>query len=374
MFHRQQQGARALILAAAAVVPTALAGDEGPATLKEERAEAILAREEGRGRPFDPAFRAAMKARLAAAAEAQLEAVERRGEGLLPPAVPLGEPPPETIYTPVVPCRIIDTRLAGGALAAGAQRNFYVAGTSGFAAQGGNPAGCEVPLGPAKAAVINFVAVNPGGAGNLRAWAYGGATPTASILNYSSGLNLANGLVIPLCNTLVTNCAPSDITVQADVSGTHLVADVVGFFHPEYRSYTVLDSATSGGSPVPATCANTGGVQVSVVAARSGTIVLRGLANMEFLHINGLDDELRAFIGTTATDCPAASAVVSRVPGVLPSFSAAPGLWVEMSPVRTINVAAGTYTFFLNFQNTGGAGAGNDRFRYGALTATFEPF
>jgi hypothetical protein len=217
------------------------------------------------------------------------------------------------------------------------------------------------------------VAVNPVGAGNLRAWAAGGTTPSASILNYAAvpGLNIANGLVVPICDTTFSTCT-RDLTVQADVSGTHLVADVVGFFHPEYRSYTVLDTGTSAGSPVPTTCANTGAIATTVVAARSGYVMLRGLANMEFLHINGSDDELRAFIGTSATDCPAASGVVSSVPAALPSFSAAPGMWVEMRPVRKIFLSPGTYTFFLNFQNTG-AGFGNDRFRYGVLEATFEP-
>jgi hypothetical protein len=364
------RGGRALLLALSVAAPgAALAQDEAA---KEARAEAILAREEARGRAFDPGYRAAMKARLAAGTAEALDAVERRGEGLL---APLGEPPPETIYTPIAPCRIIDTRVGGGVLAASSQRNFYVAGSTGFPAQGGNAGGCGVPYGLAKAAIVNFVAVNPAGPGNLRGWAFGGVMPSASILNYAAipGLNIANGLVVPLCDPAVAACTPADLTVRADVSDTHVVADVVGFFHPEYRSYTVLDSATSGGTPVPTTCANTGGIAVNVTAARTGYVVLRGVANMEFLHINGLGDELRAFIGTSPTDCPAASALISAVPAVLPSFSAAPGLWVEMHPVARIFLQPGTYTYYLNFQNTGGAGAGNDRFRYGVLTATFEP-
>ena len=77
----------------------------------------------------------------------------------------------ELVYTPVTPCRLIDTRQAGGSLAPGAPRDFKVAG-SGLQIQGGNPLGCGIPVDEAHAAVINFVAVNPTGLGNLRAWAY----------------------------------------------------------------------------------------------------------------------------------------------------------------------------------------------------------
>jgi hypothetical protein len=83
--------------------------------------------------------------------------------------------------------------------------------------------------------VINFVAVNPTGPGNLRAWAYAEPAPTppaASILNFAAvGLNIANGVVVPICNPALTNCPGLDLYVRADVNGTHLVADALGYFH-----------------------------------------------------------------------------------------------------------------------------------------------
>jgi hypothetical protein len=73
----------------------------------------------------------------------------------------------DLVYTTLgQPCRIIDTRLAGGRLTA--VRSFRVAGTTLFAEQGGNAGGCGIPAGPAIAAMINFVAVNAQGAGNLK--------------------------------------------------------------------------------------------------------------------------------------------------------------------------------------------------------------
>ena len=65
--------------------------------------------------------------------------------------------------------------------------------------------------------------------------------------------------------------------------------------------------------------------------------------------------------------------VTSRIPAALPSFSASPGMWVELHPARVLGVGPGTHTFFLNMQSTG-AGSGNDRFRFGYLEANFHPF
>jgi hypothetical protein len=142
----------------------------------------------------------------------------------------LGDSAQDLVYTSVTPCRIINTRApgAGGALAPGAPRDFHVTGTAGFDTQGGNAGGCGIPAG-ATAAMINFVAVNPAGAGNLRAWPFGQAAPTASIINYSASVNIANGVVVALCDPATATCG-FDLTVRADASATQLVADVMGFF------------------------------------------------------------------------------------------------------------------------------------------------
>lgn len=101
-------------------------------------------------------------------------------------------------------CRIADTRLsAAGPLVPGQVRSLHVVGsTSDFAGQGGRVGGCGLPgwvAGPQVLAVaFNFVAVNPSGAGNLRAWATFLPVPDASILNYVQvpGLNIANAVIV----------------------------------------------------------------------------------------------------------------------------------------------------------------------------------
>jgi hypothetical protein len=163
-----------------------------------------------------------------------------RTAGPIPRA--LGDPASDLVFSPVPPCRIVDTRLAGGSIPGNSQRSFVVGGVTDFETQGGNPGGCAIPEGAA-AVVINLVAVGSAGPGDLRAWAFGGPTPGASVLNYApvSGLNIANGVVVPLCAP--GPCA-FDLTVQADVSATDLVADVLGFFRPFADGVITTNTAT----------------------------------------------------------------------------------------------------------------------------------
>ncbi|MBC7882110.1 MAG: hypothetical protein H7Y37_12350 [Anaerolineae bacterium] len=137
-------------------------------------------------------------------------------------------------YYPVSPCRIVDTRnTATPNLPIGSPVAYKVnqgGPTFNYSAQGGNASGCGISA-DAKAVFFNFVAVNSAEPGFLRAWSYGTTIPTASVLNYANvnGLNIANGLVIPVCNPNTATCS-SDLSLQADQATTQLVIDVVGYF------------------------------------------------------------------------------------------------------------------------------------------------
>jgi hypothetical protein len=139
------------------------------------------------------------------------------------------------IYTALQPCRLVDTRLAGGPLQPGAQgaRTFNVVGVAAagsLAAQGGDPNGCPVPgfadVPQVQAVLINVVAVAPSGPGDLRAWPTDHTAPSASIINYSPNVTVANAVVLPVRQDHQAN----DVTVQADVSATSLVVDILGYF------------------------------------------------------------------------------------------------------------------------------------------------
>ena len=171
----------------------------------------------------------------------------------------LGSVAADLVFTPVTPCRVIDTRTsAAGPLVAGVDQSFLVRSAGGFASQGGSAADCGIPA-SASAVEMNFVAVAPAGPGDLRVVAFPGTLPDASVLNYANlpGLNIANGIAQPVCINGAVPCA-KDITVHADVSDTHLVVDVVGYFKPPVRPTTITlsDGAGSTASTTAVTIAS----------------------------------------------------------------------------------------------------------------------
>ena len=174
---------------------------------QEAMAESLIAgAEAAAGRAFDSKYRAVLKDDLAARSLEELAAIP---PGLVPRA--FGDSADNLVFTPVAPCRIIDTRNIGAPpgtpLLPGVPRNVRATGAS-FTDQGGFAGSCGVPFGPATSVFINFVAVSPAGAGNLRAFVFGAGAPNASIINYSNvpGLNIANGLAVPICNPAVSGC------------------------------------------------------------------------------------------------------------------------------------------------------------------------
>jgi hypothetical protein len=60
----------------------------------------------------------------------------------------LGDADRDLVYTPVTPCRIVDTRLAaGGTLTGGETRNWLASNPSGsFSVQGGDSTNCGIPI------------------------------------------------------------------------------------------------------------------------------------------------------------------------------------------------------------------------------------
>jgi hypothetical protein len=130
----------------------------------------------------------------------------------------------ESKYTPISPCRIVDTRLAGGAIAAGSSRSFFAAGTTGFAAQGGNSSGCGIPS-AATAIAVTVIAVGATGTGFLRAWAFGSTPPLSSFLNYANSVAVTGAGNVP-----INGVGARHITVSANLHSTNVVIDVTGYF------------------------------------------------------------------------------------------------------------------------------------------------
>jgi len=129
----------------------------------------------------------------------------------------------------VTPCRLVDTRLAGGAIPANGFRSFLATGALG--GQGG-VANCNIPSAFAKAVYINVVAVGPAGPGHLTVHPYPSPVPIASTLNFSTGQTIANGVMVPICDANTSVCA-ADFTVTMGPAAAHLVIDISGYLGPK---------------------------------------------------------------------------------------------------------------------------------------------
>jgi hypothetical protein len=129
-----------------------------------------------------------------------------------------------TLYVPVTPARIADTRAnsgfqgAGDTLSSGQILTIRVAG---LPSDG-------VPI-TATAVVLNITAVNPSSAGYLTAYASGQTTPFASTVNFIAGQTIANEATITLGNNGVTS---GYVSILNHVGLTDVVVDVQGYYLP----------------------------------------------------------------------------------------------------------------------------------------------
>ena len=132
------------------------------------------------------------------------------------------------LYYSLEPCRLVDTRSAIapylGPIPAAGIFNFHAKSATEIPKQGGDAAGCSVPA-TATALVVNITSAGTLVNGHLRAYPYTGALPTASILNFTAGVNLANSTILPVCEG---TCA-FDFNIYA-FKASHVIIDVMGYF------------------------------------------------------------------------------------------------------------------------------------------------
>lgn len=137
----------------------------------------------------------------------------------------------DLVYTPVTPCRIMDTRNPGsksGILVANSVRSFFGwAGT--FAAQGGAAGSCGTLLDINEAAIlVNFTVVTPDTGGYITAFpadVLDANKPLAATVNFNAGSVVGNNATVKLNQTGVGD----DFKIYT-TSNVHVVADIVGFY------------------------------------------------------------------------------------------------------------------------------------------------
>lgn len=125
-------------------------------------------------------------------------------------------------YNMVAPCRLVDTRNVNARLAPGGVLHLNSAGGD-LSGQGGNSSGCGIPA-DAGALVLNVTAVDPGNAGYLTVFPYGGSMPVASSLNYVAQSTAGNEIIAKQALG-----QPATVSIYS-YAASDVVVDVVGYF------------------------------------------------------------------------------------------------------------------------------------------------
>lgn len=160
----------------------------------------------------------------------------------------LGSAQGDLVYTPITPCRIVDTRnTAAGAIPANDSRDF-VALNSSYESQGGSSTDCGTGgTSLVGAVVVNVTVVTPSTAGFATVYPFNTARPTTSSINYTAGAIVNNTVVTRIPNPL-TN---SDFTIYT-FGQAHVVVDIVGYYSaPQATALQCVQSAI-GTVDVPA--------------------------------------------------------------------------------------------------------------------------
>jgi hypothetical protein len=148
----------------------------------------------------------------------------------------------EDSFVPITPCRIVDTRLAGGRFASGTTRNYRVSGTTGFVGQGGKSGGCGIPAN-ADAIAASMTANAPTVGGYMRAYPIGTAEPTATFLTYVVGPGTIAGGTL----SITPDAAPA-LSVTNHAGRADLVIDVTGYYVPPIEGLIYTGSTATPAS------------------------------------------------------------------------------------------------------------------------------
>jgi len=211
--------------------------------------------------------------------------------------------PPTTSYKPINPARVIETRPAhttfdglqqgGGPVSAGGVTVLQITGRAGVPAD-------------ATAVVLNVTITEPTTAGYATVYPCGTTPPTASNLNYTPGLTIAN-LAIAKIGTAGTVC----IFTQAS---THLVADIDGYF-PATTTYAPI-------SPVRVLDTRVGFTTIDGLGAGSGA---RPTGSVTSVHIAGRSgvpaDARTAVLNVTVTNGTAGGYITVYPCGIDPPLA-----------------------------------------------------
>jgi hypothetical protein len=168
------------------------------------------------------------------------------------------------VFTPIAPCRIVDTRGTGartGIMNPGVSRVFDLT-TGGFSkGQGGDTVCPGLPAFSHFGWSANVTATGHTAIGGLQAWGFTGPIPSTSLLNFfPAGFAIANAGSLTGC----FGCA-DDVVISTFGGAAHVIIDVTGF----YEQATGFATTDTVGNPVVTELAGT----LTTIAANSTTFV-----------------------------------------------------------------------------------------------------
>ena len=157
----------------------------------------------------------------------------------------LGDSTQDLVYTPVIPCRILDTRNGTtspyNAPMVGGSAFTVTANLNNFAPQGGSSSNCGLPAN-FSAVAVTLTVIDP----NFDAYMAASSTSDWSVLNQSVVMNFnahrgtANSAIVPVDGSMNFYLAmPAQVT-------TNVIADIDGYFAPPQGGYVASVGAGTG--------------------------------------------------------------------------------------------------------------------------------
>jgi len=161
----------------------------------------------------------------------------------------LGDTADDVVYTPVTPCRLVETRgtfaavyQGGGPFAGGEIRNYTIQGGNGVCLTqlpgGLNPTAVQLQ--------VFGIPINSGSNGDIEILPQGSTFGSTATEVY-----VGNVLFNTVSTTAKINLANNQIGVQVRGGGADLAMDVVGYFAPPVATAVQCTSIASGGTTIP---------------------------------------------------------------------------------------------------------------------------
>lgn len=161
----------------------------------------------------------------------------------------LGSLSSDLVFTPITPCRIMDTRNPGiksGMLLAGTTRAFNGRAAS-FAHQGGNSVNCNTLNTTDQAAIVlNVTVVSTGSPGYITAFPADATQPVTSTLNFGASGVTGNNATLKL-----SQAGTGDEFKIYSTSNVDVIADIVGYYAKPVATAMDCINVLSAGVDLP---------------------------------------------------------------------------------------------------------------------------